>query len=192
MPHYSGSHVVRAVGLGQKVLTQWIDRYLVIPSLKAPGRGARHGFTLVDVIRIAIAEKLSRMGLPRQNAAVVCFCSPATEIGADLLSKIETVINSYREEVKTAGHKRESLLGRQFAQQVYLVIVPKDDVPGKVAKGFHITGRRGFADLYGRLESDDVAVIINLTKLIKGIMVVLETWQFFPGSKFLYVPMVCQ
>ena len=175
MTHYTGSHVVRAVGLNQKVLTQWIDRHLVIPSLKARGRGARHRFTLIDVIRIAIMEKLSRMGLPRENAAAVGFCSPATEIGADFLSTIQAVIDSYRQELVTRGDKSASLLGREFAKQVYLAVVPKDDVPGKIAKGFHITDRKGFAGLYAQLESDDAAVIINLTKLIKGVMDTLGT-----------------
>ncbi len=170
MRYYTGSDVVRAVGLSQKVLTQWIDRRLVVPSVRAQGKGTKHGFTLVDLVRIAVMEKLSRMGLPRENAAAVGFCSPAIEIGADLLSKIELVINSYREEVRTASDNNVPILGRESARQVYLAIVPKHDVPGKVAIGFHITGWSDFAALYEQLELEDAAVVINLTRLIKRTM----------------------
>jgi hypothetical protein len=47
----------------------------------------------------------------------------------------------------------------------YLAIVPKHDVPGKAAIGFHITGWSDFAGLYKQLELENAAVVINLTKL---------------------------
>ena len=40
---FSGSDVVRAVGMNQKVLTQWIDRGLIIPAKKAAGSGDKCG-----------------------------------------------------------------------------------------------------------------------------------------------------
>jgi hypothetical protein len=168
MQYFSGSDVARVLGIKQKVLTQWIDRRLVIPSIKARGRGSKNQFSQTDIIRIAIMQSLP--GVVLETAAAVGFCSPKTEVGQVHLKMIEDVVNSYGEEVKARANTGGTILGNSvFAKQAYLAIIPKD-LPGEVAMGFFIMGKEGFTQLYHHLESEDHVTIINITKIVKRVI----------------------
>ncbi len=174
MRYFVGADVVRATGVNQKVLTQWIDRHLVLPSVKAQGRGAKHEFTLVDIIRIGLLDKLAGMGIPRETAGAIAFCPMGTNIGRDLFARIEGVVTSYKAEIEARRGGTTSILGSAvFAWQVYLACTPRSDVPGYVAIGHHIGARQDFAALYETLENEDGAVLVNLTKVVKRVMDVL-------------------
>ncbi|MGO9370856.1 MAG: hypothetical protein ACLQBD_02010 [Syntrophobacteraceae bacterium] len=172
MRYFSGSDVVRVLQpISQKVLTQWVDRRLVIPTIRARGRGTKNEFTLIDVIRIAIMQRLNELGLSRESAAAIAFCSSESKIGAQHLSTIEHLVDLYQRVIDPVVKPGTSILGdiAALTEHVYMVIVPVDDVPGKVAIGYYVTGETGFMKLYRELGGED-AHVLNLTKIVKKVV----------------------
>lgn len=175
MRTFHNADVVRALGISQRVLCQWIYTGLVRPNLKARGPGNRHEFIMSDIVRISLMMRLSNLGLARDRAATIAFCPPAREAGKDLFEDIQSVITSYKNELESKAQGHWTIAGGPHISQVYLGFIPISDDPGYVARGFHITDSLESSRLYSYLAEIEVAFIINLSLLVKGVMDVLGT-----------------
>lgn len=92
MKPFSGADVVKALGISQKVLTQWINRQLITPTRKARGPWDKNEFTLPGIIRIGIMKKLADAGFERPEAARIAFLPMDAPSGKAFSEVIDEVI----------------------------------------------------------------------------------------------------
>jgi len=160
---FSGSDVVRAVGMNQKVLTQWIDRGLIIPAKKAAGSGDKNGFTLLDIIRVGMMKQLADFGLSRGEAARIAFYPEGNPAGDVLSQIINRVLHSCRQAQKA---RKEGLgWGAAVAEPCLVVFFKGAD------GNYNETECSTLKDLRVLFNNPyETATIIHLTRLVQRVI----------------------
>jgi DNA-binding transcriptional MerR regulator len=169
MKLFAGSDVVKALGINQKLLTQWIDRRLVIPTKKAEGSGDKNKFTLADIIRIGIMKQLADSGFSRPRAASLAFYPDDDSTGVAFSQIINRVLDSCIQAQKWKVEGRP-VLSAPIAEQCLLVFFRHAE--GKVGAIPYSTAK-DLRDLY--FIPYETASTIHLTRLIQRIIEVLGT-----------------
>jgi DNA-binding transcriptional MerR regulator len=162
MKLFSGSDVVKTLGISQKLLTQWFTRELIVPTKKARGPGDKNEFTLTDIVRISIMRELANSGLSRRAAADIAFCPVDNPTGVAFAKILDRVIESYRQPTTLLGG-RERVLMAFFR-----------DADGNIwANDF--SNDNGLRNLYHLFLDYETATIINISKLAEHVTSVLGT-----------------
>lgn len=169
MKLFSGSDVVKTLGINQKLLTQWVDRHLVIPTKKAKGPGDKNEFTIADIIRISIMKKLADSGVSRKQAAVIAFYPEDDPDGASFSQIINRVLDSCIQAQKWRMERRP-ILGAPVLERCIMVFFRDADGNYGATPYSPVNELKGFFDI-----PYETATIIHLTRLVQRVTEVLET-----------------
>ncbi len=157
MGPYTGAVVTKALGISQKLLTQWVDRKLIVPARQGRGHGSKTEYGLEDIIKIALFNELAKAGISRFQASAIVF--PEAPSSGSLM--LEAAISQLLTPIPT-------LLGGTMKHDPYMMFFFQE-ADGSI-HGFNAANRVEWNSVYSKIGSLRLLTVVNLTAIVEQVV----------------------
>ena len=154
--HYQARDVLRVVGVSQGLMTQWIERGHVIPTIPASGHGTRNKFDELCICQILLFKVLNEAGFKLNESSRLAFQIAIKGHFAWALRKIGDI------EHKSSKGELNWLSEEADLPQIIAVFSRNND--GEIETNL-VINQEDFNMLFHKVRQSKITIMPNLTEI---------------------------
>jgi hypothetical protein len=157
---YKAGQILDLIGADQVLLSSWIARGFIKPTVSASGPGTRNLFDEICVCQILLFQELNACGFNRGESSRLAFDSGAEMFFGALLTRMQKDLSEF------ANGKRNVLESEYFKPPFLAVFSRKED--GSIETDYILT-RKDFDTLPHKLRKKRTVIMPNLTHIARQV-----------------------